>query len=108
MWRLTHGVDPIGQLILHTCDNPGCCNPAIYSLDQMETTTVIRKTKRRGKHPAGEANGLAKLTTENVIHIYQSADRLVDLAGQYGVTEANIRSIKERKNVGSTSLVTYR
>ena len=95
MWRLTHGVDPIGQLILHTCDNPGCCNPNHLFIGSDGDNNRDKEIKRRGQHPTGEANGLAKLTTENVIHIYQSADHLVDLAKQYGVTEANIRSIKD-------------
>ncbi len=98
MWRLVHGVDPMGQLVLHTCDNPGCCNPDHLFLGSDEDNNRDKETKRRGKHPAGEDNGLAKLTTEDVINIYHSADSSTDLGRKYSVTEANIRSIQSGRS----------
>jgi hypothetical protein len=97
MWRLTHGVDPIGQLVLHACDNPGCCNPNHLFIGTDDDNNRDKESKRRGNHPNGENNGLAKLTTEDVVRIYQSPDTPTCLARQYGVTEANIRAIKDRK-----------
>ena len=94
MWRLTHGIDPSSQLVCHTCDNPGCCNPNHLFLGTDEDNNNDKEAKRRGKHPAGENNGLAKLTTEDVISIYHSADAPADLGRKYGVTGENIRSIQ--------------
>jgi len=95
MWRLTHGVDPIGQLVLHACDNPGCCNPNHLFLGTDEDNNNDKETKQRGKHPKGENTGSAKLTTEEIIAIYQSAEGRSELGRKYGVTEANIRAIQE-------------
>ena len=98
MWRLTHGVDPAGQLVLHTCDNPACCNPGHLFLGTDEDNNRDKEAKRRGNHPAGESNGLTKLTTEEVITIYHSSDPPTALARKYGVTDANIRSIQEGRS----------
>ena len=95
MWRLTHGIDPIGQLVCHTCDNPGCCNPDHLFLGTDGDNNNDKEVKQHGKHPVGESNRLAKLTTEEVITIYQSADGRSDLGRKYGCTEANIRAIQE-------------
>jgi hypothetical protein len=97
MWRLAHGVDPMGQLVLHTCDNPGCCNPNHLFLGSDGDNVRDMETKNRGQHPAGEENGQAKLTTEDVIAIYQSADSRTALGRRFSVTEANIRAIQEGK-----------
>ena len=95
MWRMTHGVDPAGQLVCHTCDNPGCCNPDHLFLGTDGDNNSDKEVKKRGQHPKGEDNGLAKLATEDVITIYQSPDAPTDLGRRYGCTEANIRSIQE-------------
>jgi hypothetical protein len=95
MWRLTHGVDPMGQLVYHTCDNPGCCNPAHLFLGTDADNNADKEKKRRGKHPAGEDNGLAKLSAEDVITIWHSADSPADLGRRFGCTGENIRFIQE-------------
>ena len=100
IWRLTHGIDPMGQLVCHTCDNPGCCNPKHLFLGTDKDNNTDKETKQRGKHPKGETNGLAVLTTEDVITIYQSAEPFSELGRKYGCTEANIRSIKEGRTWG--------
>ena len=94
MWRLTHGTDPIGQLVLHTCDNPGCCNPAHLFIGSDADNGRDKEAKGRGKHPIGEHNGLAKLSDEDVIRIFQSTDTNVALARQFGVSDVAISSIR--------------
>jgi len=95
MWRLIHGTDPIGQLVLHSCDNPGCCNPAHLFIGSQADNNRDKEVKGRGQHPRGEQNGLAKLSDEVVRCIYQSTETNVALAKQYGVSDVAVRNIRE-------------
>lgn len=94
MWRLTYGTDPRGQLLLHTCDNPACCNPKHLFLGSDGANNRDKENKGRGKHPKGEDNGLAKLSEEDVMLIYQSIEKSADLAAQYGVSDVCIHKIR--------------
>jgi hypothetical protein len=97
MWRLTHGTDPAGQLVCHTCDNPACCNPSHLFLGSDAENNADKEQKARGKHPVGEANGLSKLSEEDVIAIYTSTGTHRSVANQYGVTGENIAAIRKGK-----------
>lgn len=55
--------------VLHTCDNPGCVNPAHLYLGTQQDNADDRETKGRGHEKSGEANGRAKLTAEEVWQI---------------------------------------
>jgi hypothetical protein len=97
MWRLVYGTDPIGQLILHTCDNPSCCNPKHLFIGSDADNNRDKEAKGRGKHPIGIETGLSKLTDSQVIKIYQSINSNRELAKQYGVSDVAISCIKTGK-----------
>jgi len=97
MWRLTHGSDPAGQLVCHICDNPSCCNPSHLFLGSDAENNADKEQKIRGKHPVGEANGLSKLSEENVIAVFTSNDSHRALARKYGVSDVAIASIRKGK-----------
>lgn len=68
-WMVAHGPIPDGLWVLHTCDNPSCCNPSHLFLG-----TVLdnkRDSIKKGRHVHGETHGRAKLTDEIVILIKQ-------------------------------------
>lgn len=94
MWRLVHGSDPVGQLILHQCDNPYCCNPDHLFLGSGADNNLDKESKQRGKHPRGEQNGLAKLREDDVLRIFQSVESNKDLAAKYKVTDVAIHAIR--------------
>lgn len=58
----------------------------------------IADNLRMGKHPLGEAHGMAKLTAEQVTAIRADARRADAIAKDYPVSAAMVRRIKRRKN----------
>lgn len=97
MWRLFHGTDPGGNLICHSCDNPGCCNPAHLFLGSSADNNRDKEQKNRGNHPHSEDVANSKLNEEAVVHIFTSSNSPRDLVAKYGVTDVTVRNIRERK-----------
>ena len=100
-FALAHGYLPILN-VLHTCDNPPCCNPKHLlegtARDNQRDKVQKRRQARGERHrsrlypdqvPKGEQHGMAKLSEENVLEIRAySLDALpmVDLAIKFGVS----------------------
>ncbi len=63
-WYLKHGPVPQGQLVLHECDNPPCCNDRHHFLGTHKANSEDCKAKDR--HARGGRNGHAKLTRDLV------------------------------------------
>lgn len=55
-----------GRLACHTCDNPGCCNPAHLWWGTQQTNTADRQAKGRGAVLLRRERWNAKLTPEIV------------------------------------------
>lgn len=64
----TFAVGPIprGLHVLHSCDNPPCCNPAHLSVGTNAENTRQRDERGRRTPPRGESHGRAKLTQAQV------------------------------------------
>lgn len=53
-WASKNGADlPAGMVVMHTCDNPRCCNPAHLKLGTQ--TENIRDRDAKGRTPRGRA-----------------------------------------------------
>ena len=86
--------------VLHSCDNPPCCNPAHLfrgtDLDNMRDCMA----KRRRASTRGENNGDAKLT-ERQVRVILGASRAIGvaprLAARFGVSVAAIYAVRDRK-----------
>lgn len=94
------GPIPVGQLVLHKCDNPPCCRPSHLFLGSHADNVHDMERKGRDRHPAGEDNGMAKLTMENVIDIrtrLRSGETGRVLAADFGVSEGLISKIRHGK-----------
>lgn len=64
---LGHGPIPDGFMVMHSCDNPPCCNPAHLSLGTGadNTADAVAKGRMTGA-PKGLANIHGKLTDDDV------------------------------------------
>ena len=63
-WRMHYGVIPKGRQVLHSCDNPGCVNPAHLFLGTNLANVADRQ--RKGRQARGIMQGSAKLTDNDV------------------------------------------
>ncbi|MGH8260330.1 MAG: HNH endonuclease [Steroidobacteraceae bacterium] len=94
MFELCYGSIAPGMSIMHTCDNPPCCNPSHLREATHHENMLDRARKHRGGDRHGEKNGRAKLTIEQVRVIRASGESLSVLAKRYGVTTTTISFIK--------------
>ena len=93
---------PAGKILCHHCDVPGCVRPSHMFIGSHKDNADDRDRKGRGEPSIkrGSANGASKLTEEEVIAIYTSTERQVDLAERYGVRQPMISVIKRREKWG--------
>lgn len=107
-FALSHGsIDPSLD-VMHSCDNPPCCNPAHLKQGTAADNMRDRDLKGRCRSgirskecvPRGEAHWQAKLTAAAVTDIrarekYRGLIR--DLAKEYGISRAQIDKIRRRQ-----------
>ena len=84
-----------GFVVMHSCDNPPCCNPA--HLEEGTQGDNIRQAKARGRNARGESHGLARLTEEQVRQIRIAEGSYVDIARQFGVSRPAVSMIRLRR-----------
>lgn len=89
---LAHGEIPSDQVILHSCDNPACVNPAHLSLGTSPENTADRH--RKGRDVRGERQHLAKLTDDVVRAIFQDTRSGPEIAAAYGVNRSTVNRIR--------------
>ena len=87
-------VGPItgGLFVLHRCDTPLCVNPEHLFLGT--TADNMKDMIAKGRSPAGERSGRAKLTAAQVAEIRASTLRHSELALVYPVSAATICDIR--------------
>ena len=99
-WEFHRGAIPEGLCVLHTCDNPACMNPDHLFLGTNQENTHDRYLK--GRSAAGENNGNAKLSRQEVrdIRKLSSTGRCTrkELASRFNVTSKMIGYIVRRQN----------
>lgn len=92
------GIDTTGWYVLHSCDNPSCCNPAHLRLGTPKDNVHDRDNRKRGKIPdnRGSNCGNSKLVEYQVIdikHRLSLGHSHRDIANHYGVAASNISAI---------------
>jgi hypothetical protein len=63
-YELSVGEIPAGMCLLHSCDNPPCCNPKHLRLGT--NAENVADKMRKGRHPVGVEAYNAKLNEEKV------------------------------------------
>lgn len=86
------GPIPEGLIVMHTCDNPPCVNPAHLQLGTKADNNADTAIKRRHNYGTKHWNG--RLTEQDVIDIRMSFEKTKDLAKQYGVNASHIWRIR--------------
>lgn len=95
-YERVHGPVPIGQNVLHRCDNPPCCNPAHLFVGTTADNNADRLSK--GRYATGEAHPLAKLTAPQVLEIRALYPALSQqaLADRYAINQTVVSDIVRR------------
>lgn len=100
-YTLTKGEIPNGLDVLHTCDNPPCCNPAHLYVGTDADNTRDKIARNRLRPRKGERHGMHKMTemeARDVIAELRAGTPGRILARKYGVTDTAISLIKRGIN----------
>lgn len=100
-YALHHGalpefIDGKPAWVLHTCDNPPCCNPKHLFLGTSRDN--IDDMLAKGRSAKGEKHGRAVVTDSKVRLIRASNETSKTLAGKFGMSESGIAAIRSKAN----------
>lgn len=97
MFEAINGPLAPGVVVMHTCDNPSCCNPAHLRAGTQLENIRDRSAKGRTRTGMGERHGRAVLTDAEVAHVREAyaarAATQRELAKRYGVSQRAIWQI---------------
>jgi hypothetical protein len=87
-------------VIMHSCDNPPCVNPAHLKAGTIRENNLDRILKGRLWHVQGEANSQARLTRDDVISIRSLVEcgaSRGEVALKHGVSRSLVSMICSRR-----------
>jgi hypothetical protein len=88
------------KILLHSCDNPRCCNPAHLKPGTDAENTKDMISKGRDRKARGEDSGRAKIKTHQVLEIRRLDEKgiaLTEIAKTIGVSTATAFSVARRR-----------
>lgn len=94
-WEGANGPLPKGKHVLHSCDNPACCNPSHLFLGSQRSNMADKVAK--GRQAKGESSARSKLTGDKVREIRFRLNMGVPasrLGRDFGVHKSTIMDIK--------------
>lgn len=93
-YQIATGVDPAGVVVMHSCDNPKCCNPAHLSLGTQAEN--VQDATRKG-HYGGPRARSQKVTDAQIRDMRESTDTIYVLAARHHVTPAYVSLVRNHK-----------
>ena len=101
-YLIHYGVDPGVLFVLHSCDNPPCCNPHHLRLGTAKDNMQDKIKRGRHRVPIGESVKTSKLKADDVRYILSKASREMigsraEMAKKFGVSHFLITKIVDRK-----------
>ncbi len=85
-----------GIPLLHSCDNPACCNPLHLRFGTPKEN--YEDSRQRGRNSCGERNGLSKLKESDVRQI-RASDKPLRIIGEfYGIRWQYVWMIKQKRS----------
>ena len=89
-----------GSVVMHTCDNPACVNPAHLRVGTQAENTEDMIAKGRARKARGEAAGKSKFTPAQVREIRELAQSLSngEIGRRYGVDPSSVWKIVTRRS----------
>lgn len=78
--------------VLHSCDNPACCNPRHLRAGTQDDNVADRVG--RGRSARGAFNGRAKLSATDAAAIYKAGGSASEVARRFKVSERTVRDIR--------------
>jgi len=94
VYTLTYNTIPDKLCVLHSCDNPACCNPKHLWLGTKQDNSIDMVKKGRHCDVRGIKHGRCKLLERDVLEI-----RRLYSSGNYSKTE-----LSKKYNVGRTQI----
>ena len=87
-----------GENVMHTCDNPSCCNPNHLEIGTVADNQRDKIKKGRASFQIGKHKPAAKITEDIVIKIRADNRLQKEIASEYGLKQTTISDIKRRRS----------
>jgi hypothetical protein len=87
-----------GQIVLHSCDNPACCNPKHLSVGTVRDNNLDTLKKGRAVNPSGSKHWKSlDLSKETLEKIRGEPGSLRSIAKKYGISHGSVFMIKQKR-----------
>jgi hypothetical protein len=99
-YEFTFGEIPPGLCVLHSCDNPPCCNPRHLSLGTRADNNLDRDRKGRHIPFIGQDHPRTKLVDSDVVEIRRLVEtgmKHADIGKMFGVKDITVTAIANRR-----------
>lgn len=101
-YKIHFGKIPKGMVVMHKCDNPGCCNPNHLMLGTQAENIYDMISKGRLVNKKGEKHGSSRLTQKQVDLIRSEYNgrkgEKIELSRRFNVRPTTITNILTYKN----------